>query len=86
MKDEMTLDKTVEGEITTDKIIEIDRITEEMTPDKDTEIGVKVGIGQEITVMTALEVETETEMDRCNKDPELWQMTEKDLGPGLIQE
>ena len=52
MKDEMTLDKTVEGEITTEKIIEIDRITKEMTPDKDTEIGVKVGIGQEITVMT----------------------------------
>ena len=61
-------------------------MTEQITPDKDIEIGVKVGIGQEIMVMTALEVETEIQTDGCNQDPELCQMTEEDLGPGPIQE
>ena len=46
------------GERATDKTIEIDKMIEEMTPDKDTEIGVKVGIDQELIVMTVLEVET----------------------------
>ena len=84
MKDELTIDKTVGKETATDKTIEIGKIIEEMTPDKDTEIGVKVGTDQGHIVM--IEVQTEIEMDRCNKDPELCQMTEKDLGPGPIQE
>ena len=43
-----------------------------MTPDKDIETGVKVGIDQEIIVMTELEVEIEIEIetDGCNLDPE----------------
>ena len=61
-----------------------------MTPDKDTETGVKVEIDQEIIVMTVLEIETEVETeretDRCNLDPKLCQMTEKDQGPDLTQE
>ena len=46
-----------------------------MTLDK--EIGVKVGVDQEIIVMTVHEAETgkETEMDGCNLDPELCQMS-----------
>ena len=86
MKDEITIDKTIGGEINTDKTIEIGKIIEEMTPDKDTETGVKVGIDQEIIVMTVLEVETEIETDGFNLDPELCQMTEKDQGPDLAQE
>ena len=41
-----------------------------MTLDKET--GVKVGIGQEIIVMTVPKVEKgiETEMDGCNLDPD----------------
>ena len=89
MKDKITIDRTI-GEIATDKTIEINKIIEEMTSDKDTETGVKVGIDQELTVGTVLEVETEveteTETDRCNLDPELCQMTEKDQSPDLTQE
>ena len=40
MKDEITIGKTVGGEIATDETIGIDKIIEEMTPDKDTGIGV----------------------------------------------
>ena len=83
MKDKLTIDKTVGEETATDKTIEIGKIIEEMTPDKDSEIGVKVGTDQGHIVAT--EVETEIE-GRCNKDPELCQMTEKDLGLGPIQE
>ena len=54
MKDIITIDKTIGGEIATDKTIKVDKIVEEMTPDKDIETGVKVGIDQEITVMTVL--------------------------------
>ena len=84
IKDKLTRDKTVGGETATDKAIEIGRIIEEVTPDKDTEIGVRVGIDQGHTV--AIEVETEIEKDMCNRNPELCQMTEKDLDPGPIQE
>ena len=67
----ITIDRTIGGEIAKDKTIEIDKIIEGMTLDKET--GVKVGIGQEIIVMTVPKVETgiETETDRCNLDPEL---------------
>ena len=76
MRDVITIDSII-GDIATDKTIEIDKITGEMTPDKETEV--KVGTYQEIIVMTVLEVEIEieTEMDRCNLDPELCQMTEE---------
>ena len=42
MKDEITIDKTAEEEIAIDRIIEIDKVTEELALDKDLEIGVKV--------------------------------------------
>ena len=59
-----------------------------MTPDKDIEAGVKVGMDQEIIVMTVLEVEIEieTEMAGCNLDPELSPMIGKDQGPDLTLE
>ena len=59
-----------------------------MTLDKDMQTGVKVGIDQEIIVMTVLEVEIEieTETDGCNLDPEPCQMTEEDQGLDLSQE
>ena len=44
MKDGIIIDKRVGGEMATGKTIEIDKIIEEMTPDKDTETGMKVGI------------------------------------------
>ena len=50
-RDGITIDKTI-GEIATDKTIEIGKIIGEMTPDKYIEAGVKVGIDQEIIVMT----------------------------------
>ena len=86
MRDIITIDKTIGGEIATDKTIEIDKIIEEVTPDKET--GVKVGIDQEIIAMTVqeVEIEIETEMDGCNLDPELCQMTEEDQGLDLTQE
>ena len=88
MRDVITIDKTIGGEIATDKTTEIGKIIGEMTPGKDIETGVKVGIDQEIIVMTVLEGEIgiETEMDRYNLDPELCQMTEKDQGRDITQE
>ena len=61
MKDEITIDRTLGGEIATDKTIETDKNIEEMTPDKET--GVKVGTDQEIIIMTVLEVETGIETE-----------------------
>ena len=86
MRKVITIDKKIGGEMATDKTIEIDKIIEGMTLDKET--GVKVGIGQEIIVMTVPKVKTgiETEMDRCNLDPELCQMTEEEQGLDLTQE
>ena len=84
-------DKTI-GEIITDKTIEdtidIDKTLEQMTLNRDTGIGVRVEIDKEITVVTILEVEIETEMDRYNKGAEHYQMTETghDLGLGLALE
>ena len=83
MKDGPIIDQTI-GEKISDKKIEIDKIIEEMTPDKDTGIGVRAEIDQEIIIVTVLEVEIEIEMGRCNKEPELCQMTEKDLDLGPI--
>ena len=85
-KGKIIIGKTTEGETITGKTIEIDTIIEEMTPNKDTGIGVRVEIDQEIIVVIVLEVETETEMDGCHKELELCQMTEKAPGPGLIPE
>ena len=85
MKDIIALDWTIGGEIAIDKTIEIDKIIEGMTQDKET--GVKVGTDQGITAITVLEVEMEieTETDGCNPDPELCQMREEDHGLGLTQ-
>ena len=44
VKNDLTIDKTVEGETATDKTIETDKIIEEMIPDRDIEIGLRVGI------------------------------------------
>ena len=85
MKDGLIIGKTI-GEKISGKTTETDKIIEGMTPDKDTWIGVRVEIDQEIIVATILEAVTGTEMDACNKELELCQMTEKVPGPGLIQE
>ena len=86
MKDEIITGKTIGGERITDKTIGTDKIIEEMTPNKDTSIGVRVEIDQEIIVVIILGVETKIETDRCNKEQEFCQMTEEDLGLGPIQE
>ena len=57
MKDEIITGKTIGGEKATDKTIETDKIIEEMTPDKDTGIGVRVEIDQAIIVVTILEID-----------------------------
>ena len=71
------------GEITIGKTIEIGKIIEEITIDKET--GLKVEIGPEIIAMIAPEVGTgiETEMDRYTLDPGLCQTTQ-DQGLDLI--
>ena len=87
MRDVITTDRTIGGETAIDKAIERDKIIEGMIIDKET--GVKVGIDQEIIVITVLpEVETgvEAEMDGCNLDPELCQMTEENQVLDLILE
>ena len=81
MKGGLTIDKTI-GEKISDKTIETDKTIGEMTPNRDTGIGVRVEIDQEIIVVTIVEVEKEIETDMCNKELELCQMTDKDLGTG----
>ena len=85
MKDGIPVGKTI-GQTITDMTIETDKIIEEMTPNRGIGIGVRVEIDQEIIVATILGVEIEIEIDGCNKEPELCQMTETDLGLGLTQE
>ena len=85
MKYGITTGKTIE-EIVTDKTIETDKIIEEMILNRGIGTEVRVGIGQETIVVTILRVEIEIEMDRCNKELELYQMTETYLDPSLIQE
>ena len=55
-RDIIPIDRTIGGETAIDKTIEIDKILEGMTLDKET--GVKVEIGLDIIVMTVPEVET----------------------------
>ena len=87
MIDRIITNKTI-GEIITDKTIEgttkIDKILEQMTPNRDMGIRVRAEIDKEVTVVTILEVEIEIEMVRYSKEPEHYQMTEKgqDLGVG----
>ena len=85
MKDGTTTCKTIE-EIVTDKTTETDKITEEMIPDRGIGTEVRIGIDQETIVVTMPGVEIEIERDRCNKEPELYQMTETYLVLGPIQE
>ena len=83
MKDEITIDKTVGGEIATDKTIEIGKIIEEMTPDRDR--------SESRDRSRNYNNDSPRGRDR-NRDgwvqqrSRTLQMTEKDLGPGLIQE
>ena len=80
----VTIKKIQAGvEATIGKTVETDKIIGVMTLDRDIEIGVKVGIGPEIIAVTeqGAEIEVETEMDKCEIDPELCQMTEEDQGP-----
>ena len=76
MRDAITTDRTIEGEITIDKTIEIGKIIEEITIDQET--GVRVEIGPEFiaTIAPNVEKEVEIEIDGWNLDPELCQMTE----------
>ena len=75
--EETITDKTIE------ETIEIYRIIGKMTPDRGKGIEVRVERGQEITIVTILEVEIEIETDRYNKEPEHYQMTETGQGLGL---
>ena len=79
---ETIIDKTIE------ETIEIDKIIEEMTPNRGMGTGARVERDQEITVVTILEVEMEIEMDRDNKELGHHQMTEigQDLGLCPTQE
>ena len=72
MRDRTITDKTI-GETIIDKRIEgitkIDKIIEEMTPNRGIGIGVRVEKDQEITIVTILEVEIEVETDKYKKEP-----------------
>ena len=84
MIDVVITDPIIGIEATTDKTIELDKIIEIMTLDRDIEIGVIVEIGVETTAMTEIEAETEVEieMDRHKIGPEPCQMTEENQDPG----
>ena len=71
-------------EATTEKTIELDKIIEIMTLDRDIEKGVKVEMGLETIVMIEIEAETEVgiEMHRHNIGPEPCQMIEENQDPG----
>ena len=84
----ITIDPITGVEATIGRIAETDKIIGVMILGRDMEIGVKVGIGPEIIVVTepGAEVEVETGMDKCKRDPELCQMTEEDQCQGPILE
>ena len=88
MKDVIIIDQITEGETIAGKTVETDKTIEVMTPDRDMEIEVRVGIDPEIIVVTEPEVGigVETEMDKFKTDPELCQMREEDQGLGLTLE
>ena len=77
MMDKVITDLIIDIEATTDKTIELDKIIEIMTLDRDIEIGVKVEIGLETIVMTEIEAETEVgiEMHKHKIGLEPCQMT-----------
>ena len=84
LKGTMIMDLITGIEVITGKRVEKNKIIEVMTPDRDMEIEVKVGIGPEIIAETepGTETEVETETDQLETDPELCQMTEDNQGPG----
>ena len=84
MTDVVITDPTTGIEASTDKTIELDKIIEIMTLDRNIEIGVKVEIGLGTIVMTetGAETEVETEMERHRIGPEPCQMTEENQDPG----
>ena len=67
MKDVAITDKAI-GQTVTGKIIETDKVIEGMTPDNSIVIRVRVETDQETIVLTILEVEIETEVDKYNKE------------------
>ena len=84
MIDVVIIDQIIGIEATTDKTIEIDKMIETMTIDRDIEIGVKIEIGIGTMLMTGIEAEAEAEieMDRCKICPEPCQMIEENQDPG----
>ena len=92
MIDEITIklmkDIITEGEKITGKTVETDKTLEVMTPDRDMEIDVRVGIDLEIIAVIEPEVwiEVKTEMGKFKTDPGLCQMTEEDHDPDLTLE
>ena len=78
----ITADMITGVEATIGKTVETDKIIEGMTQDRDMEIGVKVGIGPEIIVVTepGAGIEVETEMEKHKIDTELCQMIQEDQG------
>ena len=77
-----TIGKTIIGK-TIERTTEIDKIMEEMTPNRGIGIEVRVESNQEITIVTFLEVEIGVETDKFNKEPEHHQMIETGQGLGL---
>ena len=63
----LMIDKTIK-----EKILEIDKIMAEMTPNRDIEIEVRVGRVQEITLVTiqAIDVEIGVKTDKCDQELE----------------
>ena len=88
MKDTMTIDQTIEEETTIGKIVEIDKIIEVKTLDREMAIEVTVGTDPEIIVVIEPEVGTgvETGIDKCIIGSELCQMTKVDQDLDQIQE
>ena len=86
MIDKTITDKTIRDTIagkTIEGTTEIDKIMEEMSPNRGIGIEVRVERDQEITIVTFLEVEIGVETDKYNKEPECYQMIETGQGLGL---
>ena len=83
MIDMAITDLIIDIEATTDKTIEIDRIIDIMTLDRDIEIGVRVETGLETIVIIEIEAETEVgiEMYKHKIGPEPCQMTGENQDP-----
>ena len=78
------IDLIIGIEATTDKTIELDKIIEIMTIDRDIKIAVKVETGLETILMTEIEAEAEVDikMNKHKIGPEPCQITEENPYPG----